>query len=220
MFAAVVALVCLGASHTADASFINYSAKEINVKIVYYGPGPSGRRNLEYIHGKVSPKTRGKLIKLATEDANVMFFDFVPLALGEIRGFKTRFHLYTIPSARNYSASRKLILKGVDGVVFVASAAKSQSATTLAHWKALKKDLAAAGYKRALTPIIIQLDSTGVKASPLSEKELRKLLRLKDETIVVAKTGTGTGVFNTIKAIAKLCLMALRDGASDPAKAP
>ena len=102
-------------------SFINYLSREINCKIVYYGPGLCGKTtNLQYIYNKTNPEAKGKMISLATETERTLFFDFLPLALGEIRGFKTRFHLYTVPGQVFYDASRKLILKGVDGVVFVA----------------------------------------------------------------------------------------------------
>jgi len=102
-------------------SFINYSSREINCKIVYYGPGLCGKTtNLQYIYSKTNPELKGKMISLATETERTLFFDFLPLALGQIRGFKTRFHLYTVPGQVFYDASRKLILKGVDGVVFVA----------------------------------------------------------------------------------------------------
>ena len=102
-------------------SFINYAAREINCKLVYYGPGLCGKTtNLQHIYKKVDPGTKGKLISLATEAERTLFFDFLPLELGTIRGFKTRFHLYTVPGQIFYEASRKLILKGADGVVFVA----------------------------------------------------------------------------------------------------
>src|SRR5690606_23741234 len=103
-----------------DMSFINYSSREINCKIVYYGPGLCGKTtNLQYIYNKSNPEAKGKMISLATETERTLFFDFLPLSLGEIRGFRTRFHLYTVPGQVFYDASRKLILKGVDGVVFV-----------------------------------------------------------------------------------------------------
>ena len=102
-------------------SFINYAAREINCKLVYYGPGLCGKTtNLQVIHSRVEPSTKGKLISLATETERTLFFDFLPLELGTIRGFKTRFHLYTVPGQVFYDASRKLILRGADGVIFVA----------------------------------------------------------------------------------------------------
>ena len=102
-------------------TFINYASKEINCKIVYYGPGLCGKTtNLQYIYNKTAPESKGKMISLATEADRTLFFDFLPLDLGSIRGFTTRFHLYTVPGQVFYDASRKLILKGVDGVIFVA----------------------------------------------------------------------------------------------------
>ena len=102
-------------------TFINYAAREINCKIVYYGAGLCGKTaNLQYVFAATKPESRGKMISLETETERTLFFDFLPLALGEIRGFKTRFHLYTVPGQVFYDASRKLILKGVDGVCFVA----------------------------------------------------------------------------------------------------
>ena len=102
-------------------SMINYASREINCKIVYYGTGLGGKTtNLEYIYSRVNPETKGKMISLATETERTLFFDFLPIDLGEIRGFKTRFHLYTVPGQVYYNASRRLILKGVDGIVFVA----------------------------------------------------------------------------------------------------
>ena len=108
-------------------SLINYSSREINVKIVYYGPGLCGKTtNIQYIYEKVSPDTKGKLITLATEMDRTLFFDFLPLELGKVKGFRTRFHLYTVPGQVYYDASRKLILRGVDGIVFVADSQKSR----------------------------------------------------------------------------------------------
>ena len=110
-------------------SFINYSSREINCKIVYYGPGLCGKTtNLQYVYAKTNPEAKGKMISLATETERTLFFDFLPLSLGEIRGFRTRFHLYTVPGQVFYDASRKLILKGVDGVIFVADCGRSWAA--------------------------------------------------------------------------------------------
>ena len=124
-------------------SMINYASREINCKIVYYGPGLGGKTtNLEFIYGKVKPDTRGKLISLATETERTLFFDFLPLALGEIRGFKTRFHLYTVPGQVFYDASRKLILKGVDGVVFVADSQIARMEANIESLENLRTNLA------------------------------------------------------------------------------
>src|SRR3989338_308840 len=120
-------------------SFINYANREINCKIVYYGPGLGGKTtNLQYIFKKTAPKNKGKLISLATENERTLFFDFLPLNLGEIRGFKTRFHLYTVPGQVLYEASRKLILKGVDGIVFVADSQKDRLDSNIESLENLK----------------------------------------------------------------------------------
>ena len=112
-------------------SFINYASREINCKLVYYGPGLCGKTtNLQYIYEKTNPNAKGKLISLATETDRTLFFDFLPLDLGTVRGFKTRFHLYTVPGQVFYDASRKLILKGVDGVVFVADSQEARRTRT------------------------------------------------------------------------------------------
>src|ERR1700752_986236 len=109
-------------------TFINYAAREINCKIVYYGPGLCGKTtNLQWIYDKTNPQAKGKLISLATETDRTLFFDFLPLDLGQVRGFKTRFHLYTVPGQVYYNASRRLILKGVDGLVFVADSQASRA---------------------------------------------------------------------------------------------
>ena len=125
-------------------SMINYASREINCKIVFYGPGLGGKTtNLEYVYGKVSPNTRGKLISLATETERTLFFDFLPVDLGTIRGFRTRFHLYTVPGQVYYNASRKLILKGVDGVVFVADSQAERAEANLESMQNLYDNMAA-----------------------------------------------------------------------------
>ena len=138
-------------------SFINYMAREINCKIVYYGPGLGGKTtNLEHVYKKVSPNTRGKLISLATETERTLFFDFLPLSLGEIKGFKTRFHLYTVPGQVFYDASRKLILKGVDGVVFVADSQMGRIEANQESVENLRTNLAEQGYSLDKIPYVIQ----------------------------------------------------------------
>jgi signal recognition particle receptor subunit beta len=138
-------------------SMINYASREINCKIVFYGPGLGGKTtNLEYVYGKVSPNTRGKLISLATETERTLFFDFLPVDLGTIRGFRTRFHLYTVPGQVYYNASRKLILKGVDGVVFVADSQADRSEANLESMQNLYDNMAAYGYDLTRMPFVIQ----------------------------------------------------------------
>jgi mutual gliding-motility protein MglA len=199
----------------ARASFINYSSREINCKIVYYGSATSGlAENLQYVYAKTNPEAKGKMISLATETERVLFFDFLPLSLGEIRGFKTRFHLYTVPGEIFYEASRKLVLKGVDGVVFVADADPARKEATLESWKSLKNNLAEAGYDWKRMPLVLQLDTHRTKA-PMSSQELLALLGAPDLPVFVADPVTGPGVFDTLKAVAKAILMELKKGTSD-----
>jgi signal recognition particle receptor subunit beta len=138
-------------------SMINYASREINCKIVYYGPGLGGKTtNLEHVYKKVAPNTRGKLISLATETERTLFFDFLPVDLGTIRGFKTRFHLYTVPGQVYYNASRKLILKGVDGVVFVADSQLDRMEANLESMHNLYDNMREYGYDLTRLPFVIQ----------------------------------------------------------------
>lgn len=138
-------------------SMINYASREINCKIVYYGPGLGGKTtNLEHVYGKVSPDTRGKLISLATETERTLFFDFLPVDLGTIRGFRTRFHLYTVPGQVYYNASRKLILKGVDGVVFVADSQMERMEANQESMQNLYDNMAEYGYDITRMPFVVQ----------------------------------------------------------------
>jgi signal recognition particle receptor subunit beta len=138
-------------------SLINYASREINCKIVYYGPGLGGKTtNLEYVYEKVAPSSKGKLISLATETERTLFFDFLPVDLGTIRGFRTRFHLYTVPGQVYYNASRKLILKGVDGVVFVADSQIDRMEANLEAMQNLYDNMAQHGYDLTRMPFVIQ----------------------------------------------------------------
>jgi len=136
---------------------INYASREINCKIVYYGPGLGGKTtNLEHVYTKVQPDTRGKLISLATETERTLFFDFLPVDLGTIRGFKTRFHLYTVPGQVYYNASRKLILKGVDGIVFVADSQMERMEANQEAMQNLYDNMAEYGYDLRRMPFVVQ----------------------------------------------------------------
>lgn len=138
-------------------SLINYASREINCKIVYYGPGLGGKTtNLEYVYEKVAPSSKGKLISLATETERTLFFDFLPVDLGTIRGFRTRFHLYTVPGQVYYNASRKLILKGVDGVVFVADSQIDRMEANLEAMQNLYDNMAQHGYDLTRMPFVVQ----------------------------------------------------------------
>jgi hypothetical protein len=193
-------------------SFINYSSREINCKIVYYGPGLCGKTtNLQYIYNKTNPDAKGKMISLATETERTLFFDFLPLSLGEIRGFKTRFHLYTVPGQVFYDASRKLILKGVDGVVFVADSQIERMEANIESLDNLRTNLAEQGYDLDKIPYVVQYNKRDLpNASPLAE--LQEVLNPTNVISYEAVATVGTGVFDTLKAVAKLVLTELKRG--------
>jgi hypothetical protein len=152
-------------------SMINYASREINCKLVYYGPGLGGKTtNLEHVFGKVNPAARGKLISLATETERTLFFDFLPVDLGTVRGFKTRFHLYTVPGQVYYNASRKLILKGVDGVVFVADSQLERMEANIESMQNLYDNMAEYGYDLTRIPFVVQYNKRDLpNAAPLKD---------------------------------------------------
>src|SRR5512146_2371961 len=179
-------------------SFINYSSREINCKIVYYGPGLCGKTtNLQYIYKKTNPESKGKMISLATETERTLFFDFLPLALGEIRGFKTRFHLYTVPGQVFYDASRKLILKGVDGVVFVVDSQEERMDANIESLDNLRDNLEEQGYDLDKIPFVVQYNKRDLpNASPLAElEEMLNPTKVQSFEAVATK---GAGVFDTL----------------------
>jgi mutual gliding-motility protein MglA len=193
-------------------SFINYMAREINCKIVYYGPGLCGKTtNLQYIYKRTNPEAKGKMISLATETERTLFFDFLPLSLGEIRGFKTRFHLYTVPGQVFYDASRKLILKGVDGVIFVADSQLERLEANQESLDNLRTNLAEHGYSLEKMPYVLQFNKRDLpNALPL--EELRQILNPTGVLDFEASARTGQGVFETLKAVSKLVLTELKRG--------
>jgi mutual gliding-motility protein MglA len=193
-------------------SFINYSSREINVKLVYYGPGLCGKTtNLQYIYKKTNPDAKGKMISLATETERTLFFDFLPLALGEIRGFKTRFHLYTVPGQVFYDASRKLILKGVDGVVFVADSQVERMEANAESLENLRINLTEQGYNLDSIPYVMQYNKRDLpNIAPVSE--MNKLLNPNDIPYFESVSTTGIGVFDTLKNLAKQVLFELKKG--------
>ena len=191
-------------------SFINYSSREISCKIVYYGPGLCGKTtNLQYIYAKTNPDAKGKMISLATETDRTLFFDFLPLSLAEIKGFKTRFHLYTVPGQVFYDASRKLILKGVDGVVFVADSQIERMEANLESFDNLRINLAEQGYDLAKVPSVIQYNKRDLP-NVVPVDELRRALNPTGLPEYQAVAPTGVGVFDTLKAVAKLVLTELK----------
>lgn len=223
-------------------SMINYASREINCKIVYYGPGLGGKTtNLETIYSKVAPDTRGKMVSLATETERTLFFDFLPVDLGTVKGFKTRFHLYTVPGQVYYNASRKLILKGVDGIVFVADSQLDRMEANVEAMQNLYDNMSEYGYDLTKIPFLVQYNKRDLpNASPVAElqaqinpgwpveeaedqKELPdphhegELLVeqiegawVKRAPYIEAVAVNGAGVFETLKAVAKLVLKSLQ----------
>ena len=191
-------------------SFINYAAREINCKVVYYGPGLGGKTtNLQYIYAQTADQHRGKMVSLTGETERTLFFDFLPLNIGEIRGFKTRFHLYTVPGQHFYDASRKLVLKGVDGVVFVADSSVDRMEENLESMKTLDSNLREQGYDVHHLPFVFQYNKRDIP-NPVPLKVLREQLNTFGAPEIEAVAKDGVGVFDTLKEISKSILKALR----------
>jgi len=190
-------------------SMINYASREINCKIVYYGTGLGGKTtNLEYVYSRVNPDTKGKMISLATETERTLFFDFLPIDLGEVRGFKTRFHLYTVPGQVYYNASRRLILKGVDGVIFIADSQKERMEANIEAMHNLYENLESYGYDLAKIPFAIQYNKRDLdNAMPV--EELRAQLNPMGVPDFEGIAIEGKGVFETLSAVSKMVVEAL-----------
>jgi hypothetical protein len=194
-------------------TFINYVARELNCKIVYYGPGLGGKTtNLQHVYSITAPENKGKLISLATETERTLFFDFLPIDLGQIRGFRTRFHLYTVPGQVFYDASRKLILRGVDGVVFVADSQEERLDANLESISNLRLNLQEHGFDLSKIPYVLQLNKRDLP-NVLPAEELRKLLQVKGEPVFEAVAMKGIGVLDTLKAVVRQVLIELRKSA-------
>jgi signal recognition particle receptor subunit beta len=193
-------------------SFINYAAREINCKIVYYGAGLGGKTtNLQWIFDQTGKKSGGRMISLATETDRTLFFDFLPLDLGTIRGFKTRFHLYTVPGQVFYDASRKLLLRGVDGVIFVADSQAERMDANLEALDNLGENLRENNYDFEKIPYILQLNKRDLR-SALPVEELKKALVRKNEPVFEAVASKGLGVFETLKECGRIVLTELKKG--------
>jgi signal recognition particle receptor subunit beta len=193
-------------------SFINYAAREINCKIVYYGAGLGGKTtNLQWIFDQTLGKTGGKMISLATETDRTLFFDFLPLDLGTVRGFKTRLHLYTVPGQVFYDASRKLILRGVDGVVFVADSQEERMDANLEAIENLQENLRERGYDFTKMPYVLQLNKRDLPSAVPAEELKRSLIR-KNESAFESVAFKGIGVFETLKECGRLVLAELKKG--------
>ncbi len=188
-------------------SFLNYSTREINFKIVYYGPGLSGKTtNIKTIYEKVKTDNKGKLVSLATETERTLFFDFFPLDLGTIKGYKVKFHLYTVPGQIYYSSSRKLIMKGVDGIVFVADSQRERFEANIESIQDMMDNLKEYNIDFEGLPYVLQLNKRDLpNITPANE--IIKALRKKNEPVVEAMALKGDGVVETLKSISKLIMI-------------
>ncbi|MER3462482.1 Mutual gliding-motility protein MglA [Calidithermus terrae] len=188
-------------------STINFAAREINFKIVYYGPGMSGKTtNLKWVFGQIPDTRRGDMVSLATEDERTLFFDFLPVDLGEVKGFKTRFHLYTVPGQVFYNASRKLILRGVDGIVFVADSAPNRLRANAESFRNLRENLAEYGLTMDEVPIVLQANKRDLPDALPVEMVQMVIDPDKKYSMFEAVASTGVGVFETLKAVSRLVL--------------
>ena len=190
-------------------SLINYASREINCKIVYYGTGLGGKTtNLEYVYSKVNPDAKGKMISLATETERTLFFDFLPIDLGEVKGFKTRFHLYTVPGQVYYNASRKLILKGVDGVIFVADSQAERMEANIEAMHNLYENLESYGYDLTKIPFAMQYNKRDLP-NAMSMGNLRSQLNPMGVPDFEGVAIEGQGVFETLGSVSKMVVQAL-----------
>jgi mutual gliding-motility protein MglA len=193
--------------------FINFPAREINCKLVYYGPGLGGKTaNLQWIYDHTGSNQKGKMVSLATETDRTLFFDFLPLDLGTVRGFKTRFHLYTVPGQVFYEASRRLILKGADGVVFVADSQAERLDANLETLDNLREHLKDHNLDFATIPYVLQLNKRDLP-SAMATEDLKKHLLVKGEPTVEGVAVAGQGVFETLKELARMVLAELKKNA-------
>lgn len=191
-------------------SFVNPASKEINCKIVYYGPGLGGKTtNIQFVYQKMSGKADNELVTLSTENERTLFFDFLPLELGEIRGYKTRFHLYTVPGQVIYEASRKLILRGVDGIVFVADSQVEKMESNIESLRDLQQNLLDQGYDIDSIPMVFQWNKRDLPNVMPSEEMDMRLNKWSCETYEGIAV-EGVGVFETLKAVTKKVLINIK----------
>ncbi len=190
-------------------SLVNFTAREITCKIVYYGPGRSGKTsNLQYIYGRVPQDRRGKMVSLATASDRTLFFDFLPIDLGEVKGFKTRFHLYTVPGQVYYNASRKLILKGVDGVIFVADSQAERMEANIEAMHNLYENLESYGYDLTNIPFAMQYNKRDLP-NAMSMGDLRSQLNPMGVPDFEGVAIEGRGVFETLGSVSKMVVQSL-----------
>lgn len=195
-------------------SFINYATKEVNCKIIYFGPGLSGKTtNVQYIYEHTQNEQRGKLVTLSTENERTLFFDFLPLAVGEVRGYKTRFHLYTIPGQTFYEVSRQFILKGVDGVVFVADSQSERMEANIESFESLEKSLEQQGYDLGKLPLVFQYNKRDM-AGVVSVREMEATFNPMKRPYFEAVANRGQGVMETLQAVSQSIIQELKGGAT------
>ncbi len=193
-------------------TFINHSTREVNCKIVYFGCGLSGKTtNLQLIYDRTTESARGSLISLSHENERTLFFDFLPLDAGEVRGFKTRFHLYTIPGQSIYEVSRQFLLKGVDGIVFVLDSQRERLEDNIESYESLKGNLEAQGYDIKKIPMVFQFNKRDLPTSA-SLEELSQAFNSVDAIQIEAVANKGIGVFETLNEITKKVLLELKGG--------
>jgi signal recognition particle receptor subunit beta len=192
-------------------SLVNFTTREITCKIVYYGPGRSGKTtNLQYVYGRVPEGRRGRMVSLATQTDRTLFFDFLPLELGSISGFTTRFQLYTVPGQVYYNATRKLVLQGADGVVFVADSQARQLDENIESLQNLQVNLLEQGIDVREMPLVLQYNKQDLPGDlVLSREELDDALNFRDVPSFGAEALNGKGIFETLKAISELVLRRL-----------
>src|SRR5262249_6940852 len=206
------AISSVGCKSERHVPFINFPAREINCKLVYYGPGLGGKTaNLQWVYDNTGQNQKGKMVSLATETDRTLFFDFLPLDLGTVRGFKTRFHLYTVPGQVFYEASRKLILKGADGVVFVADSQEERLDANFETLENLQEHLKEHNLNFDTIPYVLQLNKRDLP-NAMTVESLSKQLQKKGEPVLEAVAIKGVGVFETLKEVAKLVLAELKKG--------
>jgi hypothetical protein len=196
---------------------INFGERQVNAKIVYYGPGMSGKTtNLEIVHQKAPPTNRGELTSISTDGDRTLFFDFMPLDLGTVAGLKTSFQIYTVPGQVYYNSTRKLVLQGVDGVVFVADSSASMVEENLESLRNLEQNLAEYGKSLEDVPFVIQYNKRDLPDA-LPVEELERLLNPHGVPSFEAVANTGHGVFPTLKALAAVVIQSIHAGARGPA---
>jgi signal recognition particle receptor subunit beta len=198
-------------------SLVNYATREITCKIVYYGPGRSGKTtNLHYIYGQVPEDRKGKMVSLATQTDRTLFFDFLPLDLGTISGFTTKFQLYTVPGQVYYATTRKLVLQGADGVVFVADSQAHQLEENIESLQDLHSNLAEQGIDARVMPLVLQYNKQDLPRELILGSELLSdALNFRTVPEFSADALHGPGVFETLRSIAELVLKRLSSGAPD-----